>query len=560
MTVPLTLDLVKKDNLGLRFMGLYKQSGPNAKAASDMSVYGLTGNIRDEGRELSSMFLFSPARSDGGNSAFSDRSAINLGGSAKSGKFQLNTSYLRVGEQFAGAKDFKLQPGQELADVTATFNPSANLSVSSSFKRVESLMDASMGEATATTAHTMTFTPGDTSKLTVSRVEVDKEKPGAGGQQTTTDKMQLEQQLSSNLSAVATHENMNIATGSGGNRLTTNQLSLAGKVSEDISFHSLLTDKDSSVSGRESGYGLSVDAGLFSALKLEASLSGQSLDQTGDRSDRVVKLSTTALRNMVVRVDWADRESEILGPEEVSRLHVEMSPASMVKLTAGIGQKDTGNAQELSKEARVEVSPFTNMKVGGGYKEVETNGLLTSRVTDVSASTKPVSFLELSGAYKSRTMLDQDDLDSLNLALSLDTGRLLKFTGAYMTNPEDCRGIIRRANSQSVGIKTDFGKLKLKGSLTTIDEYLAGRSSQASEFALDYRFSSDSLLMTSYSMAENMDASMIQTSIYTLGYTYQVASRMHIYLGGRMTTYEQNQMALRDKTEYEAEARVGIKF
>lgn len=591
-STPLSLDLLKTDKSALRFTALYTSSTSGAGLSPDAAVYGLSGNTRAGQGEFSSEILFSPEQHGRDAGTLDDRSAIRFGGSTRTDRMELSTSYVRVGERFRGAKDYGLQEGMELVDVAAVYRPTETLSLSSSVKRTEALGSTRGGETTTTTVHSAVLSPEGAPKLTVARTEVEKERAGAGGQVTVTDKVQLEHQLGAQASAVATHETITTEIDGTEARLTSDQIAIDAKPADNLLIRGRLTQKDSSRHGEETTTALDVEADptrnlslkmavsrrdsdargrelahtvkLVSTprpgLLLELGMTGRDLDRPEDVSARTVKLSTTVLKKTRVQLDWANKESDIMGPEEFVGVRVETTPAEAVKFIGAVGQRDTGDARELSKEARVEVSPLSGTTLHGAYKEVETNGSVTSRVTEVSASAKPTASVELSGAYKSREALDQEGLESVDLALQVDTGGVVKVTGAYSKNPEDKKGIIQRVNSQGIGLRSDFGRFKLRGDFTLKDEYLAGRESETRELSLDYRLSSNSLLTTGYSVDELKGASTLETSTYTVGYTHKSGSRLSIYLGGRMTTYERDRIALSDRTEYEAEARVGVKF
>ena len=563
VTLPLTLDLLKKENSALQFTGLYKQSATAAKSAPDLAVYGLTGNTRAKEGTFSSTFLFSPERpgQDGqSEGSFDDRSAIRLGGSTKTDQFELRTSFLRVGEHFAGAEEYKLRQGAEAMDIVAEFTPSDTVSLSSSFKRTEDLASTKKGEVAATTTHKMVVSPDGAPKLTVTRTETEKEKPGASSRQVTSDKLQLEHKIGSSVSAVATHEAISSKAGSSETDSTIDRLVVDAKPTENLSVHASLTQKDGGASGEELAHNVKIVSTPSSDLRLELNVTGRDMESPADESLRTLKLSTTAVKKTKVYLDLAQEESEIEGPQDFGRIRVETSPSTSIKLSGALGQRETADNRELSKEARVEVRPFGHTTIGGGYKEVEANGTVVSRISEIGAATKPVGFVEMSGDYKARETFGQEDLDSLRVALSLDTGRIFKLTGKYMTNPEDRSGVAQRLNSQSIGLKSDFGKLKLKGAFGLKDEYLAGRRAETRELGLDYKLSGNSLLTTSYSLEEYGEASVLETSVYALGYSHRVGSRLNLYLGGRMTTYEKDQLMLQDETEYQAEARLGIRF
>lgn len=625
LSVPITLDLVKGQNSALKFTGLYKQADPNAKSASDLVVYGLNGDKTIGQGKLTSMLLFTPDLSGADNqSGFSDRSAIKLGGSTKGSNFNLSSSYLHVGEAFASAKDYNLQQGIQAMDLAATYDPSKQLNLQSSFNRTELLAGEKKGEVVSTTQQKVVLTPGGAPKLTLAHVQVDKEKPGTIDIRTTTDTMLLEHKLGTNMTAAASHESVAVDAGSSDSRITTNQLLLSAKPSDTLSIKSRLGQKDSSVDGSELGYGMDIDSNpnkttsikasmnrldtdktgksgieslnlamnpnkmldlkmnvahsstdstgdeLVHSLsivsmpttdwRLELGLKGKNVDRPEDEFARTFMLSTTAVKKTSVQLNWAQNDTDVTGLEQTEGIRVVAAPGQSITLTGGLSQRETETAHDLNKEATIALKPFANTTVSGAYKQTETNGAVVAKVSEMSASAKPAGFLNVSGGFKNRETVGQDDLNSTNVAMQVDTGGLLKLTGSYTTNPEDAKGVVQRVNAQTIGLKTDFGRLKMKGAYTFKEEYLAGKSGQQTDVGLDYRMSLCSLLTTSYSIDERKDISLLQTSIYALGYTHNVGSRINLYLTGKMTTYEKDRAMLEDQTEYEAEARLGLKF
>lgn len=624
LNMPLTLDIYKRANQGLQFTALYKQPQAAANTAPDVLVYGLTGSTKAKAGEMNSMFLFSPDRpGETQKGQFGDRSAIQLDGTTKTDNLQLTTSFLHVGEQFAGSKDYKLQQGLDTMALAMVYAPSELLSMSSSFNRIENSVGEKKGESLATSEQKIVLTPDGAPKLTILHGEVEKGKEGAATQATATDRIQLDSELSKSVSAQAIHETVNTNVGGADSTVSTNQLNVSAKPADNMAIQGQLTQKDSSTAGGETGLNIGVQAAPTKTMSLNAAISRVDAEKTGqanaetlkfaanpnqrmsielnmahkdtdvagnefshalkvssalrpdtklefgmtgtdverpeDESAKGLKLTTTALRNTSVLVDWSQRESDVKGPEEFGGIRIETTPTKSIKLGGALSQRDTASAHDISKEASLQVQPFGHTTVGGAYKETESNGQVVARVSEVNASTNPSGFIKFAGAWKDRESVAQDDPDSLNLALQLDTGGMLKFTGAYMTNPEDKQGVVQRQNSQTLGLKTDFGRLKLKGAYTQNDLYLVGKRGETRELGVDYRLSSYSLLTTGYSLNEQQEASLLQTSVYTLGYTHAMGNRFNVYLGGKMTTYEKDRITL-SEPEYEAEARLGLKF
>jgi hypothetical protein len=273
-----------------------------------------------------------------------------------------------------------------------------------------------------------------------------------------------------------------------------------------------------------------------------------------------MKVVSSPLSYLNVTMDWSARDSEIRGDEQVGKFRLEATPSKLLSMSAAIGLHDSDAAHDITREARLALNPFSNTTISGGYSELETDGTVVAKVTDVTASTKPAKFIQLDGGYKQRQTAGADDLNSMNVAMVLDPGGFLKITGEYQGNPEDKKGIVQLENNQKVGLLTDFGRLKVKGGYTMKDSYVAGKRSEMTEIGVDYRLSAYSLLTTSYKLDENREQTVLGTNVYALGYRHRVGSDLDLYIGGSMTTYEQDQAYLEEKTEYQAEANLGVRF
>ena len=594
INMPLTLDLLKRDNRSLQFTALYRQAGADPKQTSDLMILGLSGDTKFESSQLSSMFLFSPETSgqDTTNASFIDRAAMQVGGSTGIGGLKLTTSYSRIGESFAGAKEYKLKPGVEAMDIAATFAPSDVLNLSASTNRNEQLGGVREGEVTTTNAYAIAYADDGAPKLNVSRTEVEKDRPDAGSQKTTTDQIKLEHQINPNINAVAAHENVVAQGDDGQSRVTTDQLSVDARVNNKVGIKGNLTQKDSSDTGGDTKMKFDIDANPSKTLSVKAAITHRTTDADGsdasetfkltaNPSDRLriemnlahrdlegegsefghaVKVISSPLSYLNVQMDWSDRQSEIRGNEQVGRFELQANPFKMLSVSAAIGLRDTDEMQNLTREAHITLRPFEHTTLGGGYSELESGGTVIATVKDVSASTNPIKFIQLSGDYKQRQKLGEADLNSMNAAVVLDTGSFLKVTGEYSSNPEDKKGIVQRENNQKVGLLTDFGRLKVKGGYTMKDSYLAGKLSEVREVGVDYRLSAHGLLTTSYKLDEYREQYLLDTNVYAIGYKHRVGSDLDLYIGGTMTTYEQDRMYLEDKTEYQAEANLGVRF
>jgi hypothetical protein len=341
-------------------------------------------------------------------------------------------------------------------------------------------------------------------------------------------------------------------------RLGTQSLNLTARPNDSTNIEVSIAHKD--LAGiDELSHNIKLVSALHQNLRLEFATVAKNIEEGEDETLRTAAVVATAAKNTLVQLAWAEKEFDTKDSEHSTTVKVETTPSPTVKLSGAIAQKEVGPVQEISTEARVDLSPLSHTKISGGVKESRSDSSLAYRTTEISTSTKPLSGLEVSGTYKARDIPGNEDIDSLNLTLSLSTLRSLALTAAYVSNPEGKQGTIQRFNSQTIGLKSDFGRLKLRSAFSYKDEYLVGKRSGTLELGLDYRLSANAFLTTSYYLSEYREGSALETEVYTLGYTHRVGSRLNLYLGGKITT-QTGDIGVEDNKNYEAEAKLGIKF
>lgn len=595
LSTPLSIDVIGGGGSGIKIMGLYNQGTGSSKNGTGLAAVGLSGTTSIAGVGFNSMFLTAPGDSGDSNSRGLDRTAISLGGSTKRGGLELTSSFNRVGAGFASARSYNLTQGQQAINFAAKYQASRSLNLISSYNRTDSLASGSVGQATTTTSQGMVFTPNSGSKLSFTRTDVNSESPGSSATTTATNRMDLSQALGSRVNASASYQDVTSQTDGIANHSVTNQLSLDAKPVDTVSIRTQMVDQTTTAYGKDQTQTIALSAAPNSRVKLDMAAkheqsvslgsamseslhlvtsptaawnldyamagSSASAQPSTDASTQAVKLQTTAVKNTMLQLNWGLSDSASCGSSQDTGMRVETSPWKMLKITGALGQKQVSGSTEQNREAGLEISPLKDAKLAGGYKEVEKSDGTLSRITEVSASGKPINFLALSGGYKTRQQGGQADVNSMNVAVQLNPGRLLSLTGAYSMNPEDSYGTVQKVNSQTLGMQSNLGAVSLKGAFTRKDDYTANTHSQVTQVGMDYHLTSTSLLTTSYSLEDMKDTCDLMTSTYALTLSHKVGSSLSLYLTGKAVTYQGSQgTSTVSPNTYEGEASLGIKF
>ncbi len=621
LNIPLTLSIYNNEKTKLQLIGSYKQDkNINANNTGSM-VFGISGDKNSGNTKLSSMFLLNSFSNN--DSSFLSKAALKFDTATDIDKLKFTSSYQRIGSDFASAKDYGLQQGKELMDFGASYEANKYLSLSSSYKKTTELAGANKDNSESVAAHNIAFNKSGSPSLNVNRTEVDKHTAGSD-QKTTTDVIKMDHSFDTKTSVTASHNSVLTEKGASKHKSVTDQLSLNSQLSKTLIANALLMQTDVTGVGKTDIYGMSfnnqasknlnmragftrsenefrgsdnsetfnlsaapsstmqiafdllhrntdaagselshmikVDSALRSDTTLELSMFGKDTEAFADELTKMAKLSTTALKNTRIQLDWQDKNTDVAGREDIGKLTVEASPDKKVKVAGMLEQRESDTNHDFNKEAKVTINPTGAIAFSGAYGEKERNGNVTSRIKEASAAIKPVKFIEVSGGYKTRANNNKDTLDTVNVTLALNPGRILQLTGSYSDNPEDSKGIVHLGKSQKIGVTSDLGRLKLKGTYSLNDDYIYNKMSDKTEVGLDLALTPNSKLNTNVVLNRYLDSSFQESSTYSLGITHNAGNSFNLYLGGNLTTYEKDRAFIEELTEYKAEARIGLKF
>jgi hypothetical protein len=590
--LPLSLSLLDRDRANLGLVGFYR-AGAEGQASAGVGVLGLTGGAKfGKGSDVSSMFLISQgdATGTGRRPDLWDRSALKLATTTALGNLSFKGSLTRAGEQFAGSKEYGLQQAKGLLDLAATWGKASDLVFASfSYKELEDLGGSQKGATQVASEQRVVLNLPDAPKLTISRAATDKEQPGGAASSVSTDTVQLEQGFGQKTTAAATFQTSKSSSGGSADEGTTTRLTVASSAIDRVQLQGGFTRQDSERAGHATGVDLSAKATPSKRVGVEATFSSLTSETKGEATKTAVKVAASPLDRvnlvadfsrldtgsggqssagirvaarpvdqMTVEASYAGKRVVEGAGEEQRAVRVEARPASFVKLSAGLAEKQAGAQQDTTREAGIEIAPSDRLRIATSYRELS-NGQTVTTTTDYSGALRPVSFLEVAGAYKDRqsTAANSPDTASLRLALG-PSGGLFRVTGQYASNPEDKNGNVQRVGSTILGVEMKLGILGLTGGYTQKDDYAAARASVEKQVGLSAPLFGHGRLSAGCKIAEAMEATAGATTTYSVGYTHIIGSCVNLSLTGELTRHEWEPPIRQD--DYRATANVGIRF
>lgn len=556
LRLPIEMDILQRDSSSLRLVGLYKEADPN-KTNSGMSVFGLAGNRNwGSATQLSSQFMVS-STDDTSNVSLLDRAALNFGAARSTSRFQLKTNYKRTGESFAGAKDYGLTSGVSTMDMSAAYAAGPRLTLSGGYAKTEDIAGADKGASKTTAQQTITYA-GSGSQVALSHKSLDSSGL-SGGQTQDINKIEASRTLGATATAVSVTTTNNKDAADNTSKETTS--TVAVQAGPKLSVKGSYTEGSSSILGSSDSTKVGVTANPTDKISVSTDIRRASSDIAGDLTSTGVNLQTTPSKNLKMQANYLDKESSLLGAETARGVRVEGTPLRKLTMSAGYSERFRPGTQDITRDARLRYQPGTWLTLGGGAQATDSGGNI-STITDVNAVLQPWQFVSISGLYKNREMYKvADSVDTVALGLSISAATRLKLTAGYQRNPEDANtGAPLAADNTTVGAETRIGSVSLSGGYTRKNDYALGSLAAEKKFGFGLPMFGHGLLSTGYKESEAYTGFLFETKTYSLGYTHNIGQDFNLMLSGSMTMAEMDNIPVNSRPDYEAQAKLGLRF
>jgi hypothetical protein len=276
-----------------------------------------------------------------------------------------------------------------------------------------------------------------------------------------------------------------------------------------------------------------------------------------------LNVRTQPIEQVVLSGTFLNRISTT-GAEDTSNLRIEASPTQQVKLSALLGERYNQTSARHQREATVDYAPLKTLSLTGMYKASAEAGA-ESVVKGISATARPLQFIELGGGFRLRDAFtkgvpDPDVPDSYDLKLSVGLPKnLLKFTGNYATNPEDDHGAVARAYKGQVSVQSTLGQFDLSGGYQRQEEYLTTKIASVMDLRFGWRITRATQIVTAYKETQTQDQGLLLADTYSLSLTHKVGSLFDLSLSGAMTQQQKDGLLL-PNPDYRADLKLGLKF
>ncbi|MHB9036735.1 MAG: hypothetical protein ACYC64_08715 [Armatimonadota bacterium] len=563
LSVPVNLNLMQGRNGSLSVTGLYAQDDQNNPEAG-RTVVGVGGDRAWSGGKVESLFLMSQRTDDKNANAEQasswERSALKFGNTTNLGQLKLTGSFMRAGKEFAGSKEYAMESGSQAMDIAGAYDAGKSLQATFKFQNSEQTGGQNDGKYARVNEQGMTYAPTDATKISMAHSITESGNKTAEGSDRTVEsnRLQINQNLGTNTSAIVSLENANITQGGLTDQVQTRQTSVTTSAVQGINVRGTVTQKDSQLNGAEQNVTAAVTVSPISQVAVQAGFTETDSEKSGKSATTNLSIKVNPLENVEVQgklVDQSQNENQQFQRD----LNLSATPIKNTKLTAQFIQRGMNETEDVTKGAALEVSPFDNTKVAAGFKSIE-SGASVMTIRDYSASSQPWEFFSFSGSLRDRQLEQELARDTKKLNLALSPLEFVKLTGDYQENPEDNKGNVQTYKATAMGMKLQVGSVGVLTNYTSKDEYLSSKLSDERQIGLEFRAFGHGKFNTGYKIKRLLDGSELSINTYSLGYEHSLGSDFSLSLTGYYSKFMQDQMATPQKAEYKSELNIGLKF
>ncbi len=316
------------------------------------------------------------------------------------------------------------------------------------------------------------------------------------------------------------------------------------------------TGTESVTAGQTGKAQVKIAANPIDAVQLQTALS---MSDSEKGTETGIDLNMKAKFGQIASIEgsYGDKQSDFNAEEQRQSLRLSAKPTDFLSISAGMGQKTLGDSEQMNRDAKLEIAPSDRFKLATGYSEA-VNGEAITTICSYSGQVKPLSFMEMSGNYKTRDTDGSEEIDTTSVKMALGSSKRFKLTGQYAYNPEDDKGKVRRVTTTALGLDMKLGIVGVTGAYSENEEYLSDRLTRETRLGLKMPMFGHGNLTTTYKLAEAINAAAQATTTYTVGYTHIVGASFNLSLAGEMVQYEQD--ALDNRSDYKATAKLGMSF
>ena len=453
MNIPVSLDLVSRQDTNLSITGLYAQGDPK-KPDTTKTIVGIGAGKTWGATKINSQFMVSQQNADGksNDQASSwDKTVMKLGSETKLGGLTLSGNFAHAGNSFGGAKEYKTDVGKDAMDMAAAFSSGKYLQTSFKFKKNDDATAAGKGAYSQSSEQSINLSPTGSTRMSFVRNSSETGNNAGLGKLTDVTSMRIDQKFTDKTIATATMDDSKTMTGTKLEEIQSRVFSLKSTQITGLNIEASAAQKNTAAAGEERTMMANVASDAGKKISWTAGIANS------DSKKGFVTSNNYGLRfaDKLMQMQFKSSQSSQVGKETYERgVLLTSAFIGKSKLTADYTDKGINDKQDTSLGFAIDVSPIAGMGLAMSHR--------TSTFSN-SARTIDYNMLRIAQSFGNKTdatvsiqstnvvdgaKTDQTTIQSVSLNTAAAPGIDVKLSTTQQQSTQS-----GNASSQTAGIK-----------------------------------------------------------------------------------------------------------
>lgn len=362
VSVPVSLNLVSRNDANLSITGLYAQADPK-NPTNAKSIVGVGAGKTWGTTKINSQFMVSQQNTNGksNDQASSwDKTVMSVSSETKMGGLTLSGNFAHAGNSFGGAKEYKTAVGKEAMDMAAGFSQGKYLRSSFKYTKNNDTTAAAKGAYNESTAQSVTLAPTGSTRMSFTRNTSEVGANAGLGKSSDVTSIKIDQRFTSKIMATMTMDNSKTGTGKKLDEIQSRVFSLKSTQITGLNIEASLTDKTTAATGEVRTMAASVASDPNRKLSWTAGVANS------DSKNGFVASNNYRLRfaDKLMQMQFKSAQSSQVGRDTYERgILLTSAFIGKGKFTADFTNKGINDKQDTSMGFAIDTSPIAGMGV-----------------------------------------------------------------------------------------------------------------------------------------------------------------------------------------------------
>ena len=367
MNIPVSLNLVSRQDTNLSITGLYAQGDPK-KPDTAKTIVGIGAGKTWGATKINSQFMVSQQNTDGksNDQASSwDKTVMKLGSETKLGGLTFSGNFAHAGNSFGGAKEYKTDVGKDAMDMAAAFSSGKYLQSSFKFKKNDDATAAGKGAYSQSSEQSINLSPTGSTRMSFVRNSSETGANAGLGKLTDVTSMRIDQKFTDKTIATATMDNSKTMTGKKLEEIQSRVFSLKSTQITGLNIEASAAQKNTAAAGEERTMMANVASDAGKKFSWTAGIAN------ADSKKGFVTSNNYGLRfvDKLMQMQFKSSQSSQVGKETYERgVLLTSAFIGKSKLTADYTDKGINDKQDTSLGFAIDVSPIAGMGIAMSHR------------------------------------------------------------------------------------------------------------------------------------------------------------------------------------------------